>query len=140
MVPYGIDKEKIFLQIERLNQHIKRLQELNKTKNTPKEAIERNLQLAIEDCIIIGNHLISGFSFKRPETYKGIFQVLEEERVINGEVAKEMMILVGVRNRLVHVYWEVKENEIDSIIGNLEIFDKFIKQIFSFLKKKGEIK
>jgi len=55
-------------------------------------------------------------------------------------VAKKMVTLVSVRNRLVHVYWEVKENEIDSIIGNLEIFDKFIKQIFSFLKKKGEIK
>ena len=109
-------------------------------KNTPKEAIERNLQLAIEDCIIIGNHLISGFSFKRPDTYKGIFQILEEEKVINGEVAQKMVTLVSVRNRLVHVYWEVKENEIDSIIGNLEIFDKFIKQVFSFLEKKGEIK
>ena len=67
MVPFGIDKEKLFLQIERLRQHICGIKETKSILIEKKfviSALERNLQLAIEDCLNIGNHIISGLSLK----------------------------------------------------------------------------
>jgi len=142
MVPSGIDKEKLFLQIERLKEHIGKIKELKK-KKVDKEvlisAIERNLQLAIEECLNIGNHIISGFLLKRPDTYKEIFKILRKENIISGELEKEMIKLTGLRNRLVHIYWEVDEGEVLNVCENLNIFEKFVKEVLDFLKNKGHI-
>ncbi len=142
MVPSGIDKEKLFLQIERLKEHIGKIKDL-KDRKEQKEilipAIERNLQLAIEDCLNIGNHIISGLSLKRPDTYKEIFRNLRKENIISEELEKEMVKLTGLRNRLVHLYWEVDEEEVLNVCENLNIFEKFVKEVLDFLKSKGHI-
>ncbi|MCD6408354.1 hypothetical protein J7L87_04815, partial [bacterium] len=64
MVPYGIDKEKFFLQIERLREHLRKIEGIKKKYKDEEILIpllERNLHLAVESCLNIGNHLISGF-------------------------------------------------------------------------------
>jgi len=142
MVPSGIDKEKLFLQIERLKEHVGKIKEIKEKKGEKEiliSAIERNLQLAVEDCLNIGNHIISGLSLKRPDTYKEIFKNLKKENIISEEIEKEMIKLTGLRNRLVHLYWEVNEEEVLTSCENLNIFEKFVKEIFDFLKSKGYI-
>jgi uncharacterized protein YutE (UPF0331/DUF86 family) len=47
--------------------------------------------------------------------------------------------LVGLRNRLVHLYWEVSEEEVREACENLNIFEEFVKEIFDFLKNKGYV-
>jgi uncharacterized protein YutE (UPF0331/DUF86 family) len=142
MVPFGIDREKLFLQIERLKEHVGKIKEIKEKKGEKEiliSAIERNLQLAVEDCLNIGNHIISGLSLKRPDTYKEIFKNLKKENIISEEIEKEMIKLTGLRNRLVHLYWEVNEEEVLSACENLNIFEKFVKEVFDFLKSKGYI-
>jgi len=142
MVPFGIDKEKLFLQIERLKEHVGKIKEIKEKKGEKEiliSAIERNLQLAIEDCLNIGNHIISGLTLKRPDTYKEIFKNLKKENIISEEIEKEMVKLTGLRNRLVHLYWDVNEEEVLSACENLNVFEKFVKEIFDFLKSKGYI-
>ncbi|HOM26913.1 MAG TPA: DUF86 domain-containing protein [bacterium] len=142
MVPSGIDKEKLFIQIGRLKEHIDRIKELKKEKKDEKiriYALERNLQLAVEDCLNIGNHIISGFLLKRPETYKEIFKILKDANIISEAVFKEIIKLVGLRNRLVHLYWEVSEDELLKTCDNLKIFKMFVDELLKYLKKKKEI-
>ncbi|MCM8785579.1 MAG: DUF86 domain-containing protein [Candidatus Omnitrophica bacterium] len=139
MVPSGIDKEKLFIQIERLKEHIVKIKNLKKAKiseNFLIPALERNLHLAIEDCLNIGNHIISGLSLKRPDTYKEIFKNLKEANIISEGIYKEMVKLVSLRNRLVHLYWEVKDYEVLKVIENLKIFDKYVEEILKYLKDK----
>lgn len=45
------------------------------------QAAKHSLQEAIEACLDIGSHIIAEKSFRRPEDYKDIFKVLEEERI-----------------------------------------------------------
>ncbi len=77
MVAMGIDKEKLMIQLGRLQDHIKELEEIKNQMSGKKQqkdilisAGERHLQLAIEDCLNMGNHIISGKGFKRADTYK----------------------------------------------------------------------
>lgn len=139
MVPFGLDREKIFIQIEKLKEHIKNINnvtvEIKKTIYYT-SVIERNLQLSIEDCLNIGNHVISGLGFKRADTYKGIFKVLEENNVINKKNSQKMQELATFRNRLVHLYWEVKKEEILEKVKNLKIFEEYVKEITAYLKKQ----
>jgi len=142
MVPSGIDKEKLFLQIERLKEHVGKIKEIKKKKEEKEiliSAIERNLQLAIEDCLNIGNHIISGLSLKRPDTYKEILKNLRKEKIISEKLEKEMIKLEGLRNRLVHLYWKVSEEEVLEACENLNIFEGFVKELFDFLKNKGYV-
>ncbi|MCD6408165.1 DUF86 domain-containing protein, partial [bacterium] len=80
-----------------------------------------------------------GFGFKRPDTYKGIFKILKEEKVIKEEIAEKMIELVGFRNRLVHLYWKVEEKEVVERANNLKIFDNFLKEVIKYLKEKRQI-
>ena len=142
MVPYGIDKEKLFLQIERLKEHLKKIKEIKEKiedKNILIPILERNLHLSIEDCLNIGNHIISGFGLKRPDTYKQIFKVLEDASIISKETSAKMVDLVTFRNRIVHLYWEVGEKEVFERANDLEIFDRFIKEVIKYLKMKKQI-
>lgn len=138
MVPYGIDEEKLLIQIERLKEHLKKILELKeKVKDEIiKEVIERNLHLAIEDCIIIGNQIISGLGLKRPETYREIFEILKKEKIISKRVSEEMGDFVSIRNRLVHLYWDVSEEEIKEVINKINFFDEFVKEVLKFLKRR----
>lgn len=139
MVPSGIDKEKLFIQIERLKEHIEKMRDLKEIKGKKDlliSALERNLHLAIEDCLNIGNHIISGLSLKRPDTYREIFKNLKEADIISEDMYKEMVKLVSLRNRLVHLYWDVKNEEIVKACENLEIFEKYVNEVLKYLKNK----
>ena len=46
------------------------------------------------------------------------------------------MRFVGVRNKLVHVYWKVEEDEIREVLGKLEVFRDFVKEILKGLEIK----
>jgi len=75
MVPSGIDKEKIMLQLGRLEEHLTRLGDIsNRIKQTNEDIVlfpagERILQIAIEECLNIGSHLISGLGLPRAGVY-----------------------------------------------------------------------
>ena len=137
MVPSGIDKEKLLLQLDRLEgflRHLGNIQDEIKgnEKNldaTVQAAAERNLQICIEECINIGNHLISGLHLARADTYKDVFLRLEEAKIISGDLSTKMQEFATFRNRLVHMYWEVSKKEIIQKIKEMEIVKEFARKI-----------
>jgi len=93
------------------------------------------LQTAIEACIDIGNHLISSERYRAPEDYRDIFNVLEENNVITVELGVELRQMVGLRNRLVHLYWEIDDEKIFEYIQvKLGDFNLYIHQILEYIK------
>ena|SRR3989338_7099042 len=142
MVPLGIDKEKVIIQLGRLQDHISKLEELKKQMKAKEQedilisAGERYLQLAIEDCLNIGNHIISGKGFKRADTYKEVFAILKEEKIISEKLGEAMMRLASFRNRLVHIYWEVTKDDIIEKLKDTDVFRKYAKEILDFVKQK----
>jgi len=72
--------------------------------------------VSIEAVIDLSNHLITQNKMRVPESYAETFKVLAEANVIEEELSKRLMEMAKFRNRLVHIYWEVDDELIYSII------------------------
>jgi len=70
-------------------------------------SVERYLQVAIEACLDIANHLISMQRLKSPETYAEAFRSLQDSGILPPEFAADMQAMARFRNRLVRLYWEI---------------------------------
>ena len=146
MVPLGIDKEKLFLQIGRLEENMRRLGEveekIEKRENDEfilYSAAEKILQESVDECINIGNHIISGLALRLPDSYREIFIILNEEDIISEDIRKNIESFVIFRNRIVHLYWKVEKKETYQKIKEIDSLKKFIEELFSYLKEKGHL-
>jgi uncharacterized protein YutE (UPF0331/DUF86 family) len=91
------------------------------------------LQIAIENCIDIANHIISSEYYRAPKDYRDVFSVLAENKIVPEDYAAHLRQMAGLRNRLVHLYWEVDDELIYDVLQNdLGDFDRFIKYILAF--------
>jgi uncharacterized protein YutE (UPF0331/DUF86 family) len=93
------------------------------------------LQVSIECCIDIANHIIARQRLRAPETYADSFAVLVEQQIIDPEFLPTAQKMVRMRNRLVHLYWEVDAYILhDTLQHNLGDFDRFKAYVLGFLR------
>jgi uncharacterized protein YutE (UPF0331/DUF86 family) len=91
--------------------------------------------VSIESAIDISNHIISQNGYRTPEDYADTFEVLSEKRVFNSEFAGTLKEMTKFRNRLVHLYWGIDDEQVYEILQNrLEDFKHFLDNIASFLE------
>lgn len=91
--------------------------------------------IAIESCIDICNHLIARNGFRVPEDYSDTFQVMTEAGALDSDFTEDLKNMARFRNRLVHVYWEVDNRMIHSLLqSRLGDFKKFLDSIARFLE------
>ena len=94
------------------------------------------LLTAIEACIDTGNHIIASEGYRAPQDYRDVFTVLEENRVVIDLLATKLRQMAGLRNRLVHLYWEIDDELIYQYIqANLNDFDEYNQAVLSFLRR-----
>jgi len=72
--------------------------------------------VAIESCIDMCNHIISQNSFRVPEDYADTFRVMAEEGVLKNEILNDLVAMAKFRYRLVHLYWEVNNDQLHAIL------------------------
>ena len=90
--------------------------------------------VAIEAAIDISNHVISRNAFRAPEDYADAFAVLEEHGAFEKPFGDELKEMAKFRNRLVHIYWEIDEEQIFNILQTrLGTFKAFLNNIAKFL-------
>jgi uncharacterized protein YutE (UPF0331/DUF86 family) len=91
--------------------------------------------VAIESCIDMCNHIISRNSFRVPEDYADTFRVMAEEGVLENEILDDLVAMAKFRNRLVHLYWEVNNDQLHSILtSRLSDFKMVLASISNYLK------
>ena len=66
--------------------------------------VERTLQMAIEVCVDIANHVIADRGLRVPATYAEAFDVLAEAGLLPVKEREAMVRMVGFRNVVVHEY------------------------------------
>ncbi|MGQ4874341.1 MAG: type VII toxin-antitoxin system HepT family RNase toxin [Promethearchaeia archaeon] len=99
---------------------------------------QRALEICINICIDIGNHILSLNKIK-PETYSSIFKELAKKEIINEELMEKLIKMVKFRNLLGHFYMEVNNEIVYDILQNdLGDFIEFKKQIISKFKEQLE--
>lgn len=88
--------------------------------------IERTLQMAIEVCVDISNHVIADRALRVPTTYADAFEVLMEGGLLDATLRDAMIRMSQFRNVLVHQYAEIDAAIVVRILReHLEDFTRF---------------
>lgn len=99
-------------------------------------AAERYLQLALETVLVVGNHLVAALGLRQPDDYADVVRVLGESGVLDAEFARAIEPMAGLRNRLVHVYWEVEADRVHELLQTrLDDFDRFAREVTQHLDR-----
>lgn len=99
---------------------------------------ERHLEIAIQACLDIANHIVSSLGLERPKQKPAeVFQTLARENIIETDLAELLVQAVGYRNILVHEYLVVDRHQTYLNIQNgLNNLVEFGRQIEKFLEKQ----
>jgi uncharacterized protein YutE (UPF0331/DUF86 family) len=98
------------------------------------QAAKHSLQEAIEACLDIGSHIIAEQGFRRPEDYKEIFKVLEENGIIDHVLSEKLQEMAQFRNLLVHRYGQIDTRRIYIIMSDdLKDIQEFAKSILKYI-------
>lgn len=95
-------------------------------------ACESCLRRALEALLDLGRHILAKGFGVAVEEYKAIGPALEKEGIIPREDAALFKVLAGYRNRMVHFYHEISEQEIYEIcseqLGDVEHLVHVLKE------------
>lgn len=81
-------------------------------------ALERQVQLALECALDVGEMVISSNNWERPEDNKDVFRILGEMGVLPPDLARKMMDAAGLRNILVHQYADLDRERFRRAVMN----------------------
>lgn len=98
--------------------------------------VERTLQMMIETCADIANHIVSDRGMRAPTGYADTFRVLMENAVINPDLSTIMEKMAKFRNVVVHQYEGVDAEIVIAILTkHLNDFERFREAILSYLNR-----
>jgi uncharacterized protein YutE (UPF0331/DUF86 family) len=93
------------------------------------------LQVAIECCLDIGNHVIASEQFRPPATYRETFEILGEAGLIPTDFVPTLQQMASMRNRLVHLYSDVDDELVFAAIQTAPAdCERFVQQIFDYMR------
>jgi uncharacterized protein YutE (UPF0331/DUF86 family) len=99
--------------------------------------VERTLQMMIEICVDISNHIISEGEMRVPVSYADTFKILHDNSVIDSGLLDTMEKMAKFRNIIVHQYEEVDVEIVVLILEKyLGDFERFKEAILDYLKKQ----
>ena len=135
------DKERLAKYINELSTYLKNLDEL---KKHPRDKFladwriyslaERQLHLAMETFLTIGEMIISEFDFAKPDTYADIPRILFENKVIAKQLKDQLVDLARFRNVLVHDYLYLNHEKVyEHLHKDSKIIKKFIDAVKKFV-------
>ena len=97
--------------------------------------LERHFQLIVDYAIDINHHFIKEGGYGIPDDLQSTFTALGEHGVLPKDFAVKIGKSVGLRNRIVHQYEDMKPAVfVESLRKDLGDYDEYIKQILSHLK------
>jgi uncharacterized protein YutE (UPF0331/DUF86 family) len=97
------------------------------------ESAKHLLQVSIESCLDLAQHIVADQGYRTPENYYDTFVVLHENGILPEEFMPTLRDMVSFRNRMVHLYWKIDDAKVYDIVqNNLEDFDTYIQYILQF--------
>jgi uncharacterized protein YutE (UPF0331/DUF86 family) len=134
-----VDRTRLAKYIQDLEGYLKHLAELQ--KHPVEEFLsdwriydlaERQLHLAMETFLTIGEMIISEFGFTKPDTYADIPRILFENKVISNQLKDKLVDLARFRNVLVHDYLRLDH---ERVFQHVQIDDKIVSEFIEAIKR-----
>ena len=114
-----------FKKMDELIQYLEEIKKKNKDEFLSNYLIylsaQRALEICINICIDIGNHILSLNKNGKPETYSDIFVELSKLDIINKEIEEKLIKMIKFRNLLGHLYMEINNEKIYDILQDPKI-------------------
>ena len=135
------DQEKMVKLVSELRASVGRLRELSKLSlktflNDPDKigSAKYHFIVAIESSIDMCNHVIARNGYRVPEDYADTFRVMNEAGAFDADFSDNLVNMAKFRNRLVHLYWQVDNDQVYEIIQTrIDDFKKFLDLLSQFL-------
>lgn len=135
-----VDAERVRTRLGRLEQCVRGLVEKqdcsrqeHRQDRDLRDVVERRFEKAIQACVDVGTHVTASEGFREPRDYGDVFRVLEEEGVLTGRTADEMVEMAGFRNVLVHEYAGIDDAIVHDHLQDLSRFRRFAEEIEAYL-------
>ena len=94
------------------------------------DIVALNLSRAVQVCVDIGAHLISGMDLPAPDTMGQVFDVLAQSGILTPALSSRLKKAVGFRNIAVHSYEAINWHIVHSIARNHVVdFSEFARVI-----------
>ncbi|MEJ5363494.1 MAG: DUF86 domain-containing protein [Desulfosoma sp.] len=104
-----------------------------------KDIVERNLQIAIEACVDMGEMIISRKGLREPKDTKDVFVVLAEWGIVDAKSLDFLIPMAGARNILVHGYDTIDDAVVYGILKkHLSDFRVYLEQVQRFADAEEE--
>ena len=141
-----VDKAVLLRKLSELETYLKQIREYAgialrdyKADWKTQRIVERTLQMMIETCADVANHIVSDRGLRAPTGYADTFSVLMENAVISEELCGAMVKMAKFRNVVVHQY-EGVDAEIVMVIlkKRLDDFEKYRDAILAYLSASGQ--
>jgi uncharacterized protein YutE (UPF0331/DUF86 family) len=141
-----IDREGITARLRRLEDCVA---ELQRTRPESFEAYvgdrglrdrcERNLQIAAQRALDIGNHIIAEEVLEPPEDQRDIFRILAGAGILPADFAARITPMAGFRNILVHDYLPIDDAKVyPALTEGLRDLQEFARHIEGWLERRGD--
>jgi uncharacterized protein YutE (UPF0331/DUF86 family) len=136
-----MDKERLAKYIQDLEGYLTRLGELQRYSEEEflsdwriHDLADRQLHLTLETFLTVGETVISGCGFRKPDTYADIPRILHENRVIGRQLRDRLIDLARFRNVLVHDYLFLDHERVyQHVKTDARTIEEFIEAIKEFV-------
>ncbi len=96
--------------------------------------VERTLQMAIEVCLDVANHVLADRGLRAPSTYAETFEILVQAALMSADLGHVMVDMTGFRNVIVHEYARIDADTVIRILRqHLEDFRRFETEALRWL-------
>ena len=121
---FMVSLEKIFEKFTLLDEYLGLLRKIAKTPLDKflKDKIligsaKYYLQVSIECCLDVANHIIAAERFRVPQDYADSFKVIREQNLVPEDLGKRLQQMAKFRNRLVHLYGTIDDSNVHKYIN-----------------------
>lgn len=136
-----VDRELLLRKLAQLDQYVSEVSEYRditvaryRADWKTQRIIERTLQLAIEVCVDIANHVIADRGLRIPRTYAEAFEVLAGAGLLDAALREAMVRMTHFRNVIVHQYAEVDPAIVVRILReHLDDFARFRNAVLAWV-------
>jgi len=99
---------------------------------------ERNLEVAIQVILDIGNHIIAASGWQSPDRYADVLNILTEQGVLPEAFALKLQGMAQFRNILVHEYLRIDHRTVYDILQTkVDQFGQFARYVVNWLEEQG---
>jgi uncharacterized protein YutE (UPF0331/DUF86 family) len=99
-------------------------------------ATSMTLFTVLNSIIEIGEEIITLEGFKSPQSYRNVFEILEEKNLISTGLSNFLKQSMKSRNMIAHQYGSFNKEEVYELSQNLDKFKEFVEVIKKYYKDK----